>query len=277
VKRAQDKKAVSRALSKGQGQIWPYFMPMIIGLLGIMGAVFAVHLPVNSALAQALVADLTRHLVAINTDFRGEEVVLFGAIETAGDVVVVVEGPPVTMQIREKHRRFGLWLNQKPVEFADVPAFYAMASSNGVETQLSPSVRAFYELGLDYIKLSSPPNLSAPSALRYRQALIALKTAQQLYQPKVEPVRFLAAKLFQVRLYFPANVPTGLYRIRTYLVQGGKVVDGVGTAPSLQITKAGLSALIFEFAHYEPFLYALLAVMGAIFAGWLASLAFRRV
>ena len=43
--------------------------------------------------AQGLVADASRHLVAITTGFVGTKVLLFGATEGEGDVIIVVRGP----------------------------------------------------------------------------------------------------------------------------------------------------------------------------------------
>ena len=52
------------------------------------------------ARAEALVADLTSHLIAITTGFTGASVVLFGAIDGPGDVAVVVRGPDREMTVR---------------------------------------------------------------------------------------------------------------------------------------------------------------------------------
>ena len=43
--------------------------------------------------AASLVADLSSHLIAITTGFTGTEVLLFGAKEGPGQVVMIVRGP----------------------------------------------------------------------------------------------------------------------------------------------------------------------------------------
>ena len=43
--------------------------------------------------AEAVVADLSKRLVAITTGFAGTDVLLFGAVQGDGDIVVVVRGP----------------------------------------------------------------------------------------------------------------------------------------------------------------------------------------
>ncbi|HEV3177595.1 MAG TPA: TIGR02186 family protein, partial [Stellaceae bacterium] len=62
---------------------------MLLLLLASLGLAAAS----GPARAQALVADLTNHLVAITTGFTGTSVVLFGATDGNGDVIVVVRGP----------------------------------------------------------------------------------------------------------------------------------------------------------------------------------------
>jgi hypothetical protein len=60
-----------------------------------LAAVLALGLAIAGPLRAApLVADLSKHLVAITTGFAGTDVLLFGAIDEPGDVVVIVWGPP---------------------------------------------------------------------------------------------------------------------------------------------------------------------------------------
>ena len=51
-----------------------------------------------------LVADLNEKEVAITTDFNGADLLLFGTIdhELNDDVVIIVEGPPKHIAIRQK-------------------------------------------------------------------------------------------------------------------------------------------------------------------------------
>ena len=44
----------------------------------------------------------------------------------------------------------------------------------------------------------------------------------------------------------------------------------------MTIRKAGMSALIYSFAHDYPVFYGLFAIAFAVASGWLAAFAFRR-
>src|SRR5260370_8304669 len=68
--------------------------------------------------AEGLVADLTNHLIAITTGFTGASVVLFGATDGPGDVVVAVRGPEREMTIRRKNRIAGIWVNTHESPFS---------------------------------------------------------------------------------------------------------------------------------------------------------------
>jgi hypothetical protein len=64
--------------------------------------------------AQELIADISERRIDITTGFSGAEVLVFGAIEGEGDVVVVARGPSQNMVLRRKERQFGIWINGKP-------------------------------------------------------------------------------------------------------------------------------------------------------------------
>jgi hypothetical protein len=44
----------------------------------------------------------------------------------------------------------------------------------------------------------------------------------------------------------------------------------------MNVRKAGLSALIYRFAHDYSALYGIFAIIFAVASGWLAAVAFRR-
>ena len=59
----------------------------------------------KKAVADPLVVDLSNHLVAITTGFTGTKVLLFGAVEDEGDVIVTVRGPDQDMVV-SPHLKF---------------------------------------------------------------------------------------------------------------------------------------------------------------------------
>ena len=242
-------------------------------VLRLMVIVLALCLTPTAARAQ-LVADLSEHLIAITTGFVGTDVLLFGAIEGAGDVVVVVRGPLRSETVRRKTRIAGIWMNEREMVLNNVPSFYVVASSKPLTEILSPVVRMRHEIGFDVLQF--PPKRAAPPSEveEFRRALIRTKQREELYLEETGKVSFLGSRLFRTRINFPSNVPTGTYTADVFLVRDGNVVSAQSTP--LVVDKVGFGAELFDFAHQRPALYGILAIVVALTAGWLAGVAFRR-
>lgn len=242
----------------------------------VLGSGFGSGFGTGAARAEpALVADLSDHLIAIETDFAGRELLLFGSSNQPGDVVVVVRGPERSITMRRQSRVVGIWMNTATLTFRQVPAFYSVASNLPLEEIAPEAVRERNQLGIENLDLALPTALVSPNlAEEWREALIRAQMRQGYYGDHVQPIEFLGHRLFRARIFFPANVPSGLYRIETYLIRDGQVV-GAQTTP-LVIGKVGLEADIFDFAHQQSALYGIGGIIIALLAGWLANLAFRR-
>ena len=112
--------------------------------------------PVHGGLkAQGLVADASRHLVAITTGFVGTEVLLFGATEGEGDVIIVVRVPARRVVVRRKGRHAGIWINYAEMTFRDVPSYYWLASSKLIETLLRPASVDRHGIGVQHLRLAA--------------------------------------------------------------------------------------------------------------------------
>src|SRR5262249_56645386 len=115
--------------------------------------------------------DLTSHLIAITTGFTGASVVLFGATDSPGDVVVAVRGPDREFTVRRKSRVAGIWVNTKEMTFVRVPSFYAVAASRPIGEILPPATAAFYRLGVENLKLEADASVPSAAAAVFRDAL----------------------------------------------------------------------------------------------------------
>jgi len=225
------------------------------------------------ARGEGLVADLTTHLIAITTGFTGASVVLFGATDGPGDVVVAVRGPDREMTVRRKERVAGIWVNTWAVTFANVPSFYAVAASHPIEEIVSQAAASLYRLGIANLKLE--PVAPTPSLVvdAFRTALEREQQQSGLFVNRVGKVEFLGERLFRTTIGFPSNVPTGTYLVEVFLVRNKDVVTGQTTP--LVVSKVGLDATVSEFSYRQPGFYGAIAVLIAMVAGWLASLPFR--
>ncbi|MCR9255650.1 MAG: TIGR02186 family protein [Alphaproteobacteria bacterium] len=231
------------------------------------------------AAAQGLVADLSSHLIAITTDFTGQELLLFGTLDDPSrqDVVVVVTGPQQTVTVRQKKETLGVWINRRFTTFEQVPTFYRVAASNPLAEILTERALDRGQIGLRNLELSqaSGSNTFREELERFREAFIRRQVESGLYADQVDPVRFVGGRLFRTTIGFPANVPTGQYIVTAYLVENGDIVDAQTTP--LIISKLGIGADVSVFAYRQSLLYGIVAVVIAMMAGWTASWIFRRL
>ncbi|MSO72161.1 MAG: hypothetical protein EXQ84_00930 [Rhodospirillaceae bacterium] len=224
-----------------------------------------------------LVADLSNHLVAITTGFTGTDVLLFGATDGPGDIVVVVRGPAKDEVVRRKSRFGPVWANAEAVTFRDVPSYYRVASNRPLQEFAPEMLLERRQIGVDTIRLSNVGEAIPPDqAASFRKALLRLRTADNLYDQGVGDIAFMSNRLFRTALHFPANVPTGTYMVEVYLFREGQIISA--EIVPLNVSKIGIGAEIFDFAQGRfAFFYGLMAVLLAGGAGWVAGVVFRRV
>lgn len=228
----------------------------------------------SAVAAPALVADLSRDQIDITTSFTGTRLLLFGATDGTGDVIVVVRGPVRREIVRQKERTVGIWVNRQSVTFDGVPGYYFQASTKALGDIAPDTTLKKLEIGTGRLPLQVGGDVSKPDEKKYRAALVRLKEDQKLYTSSYASVRFIGGRLFRTELLFPANVPTGAYRAEIYLFRDGKQVSV--THKKLTVRKAGIEAAIFNFAHQNSASYGIVAVVVALFAGWLGGAVFRK-
>jgi uncharacterized protein (TIGR02186 family) len=243
--------------------------------LSVVLIVAALHAEADAA-DNELVADLSQRLIAITTAFVGTDVVLFGTSDGDHDIVVTVQGPRTSQNVRRKSQVAGIWINRERLAFDEVPSYYAVASSGPLAKIALPDVQARLELGTDNLKLKpiDATGLDIGEIATFQDALVRNKQREGLYSVKPAPVNFIGPRLFRTTLHFPANVPPGIYQVQVFELQAGQVTDAQRSA--LVISKVGVEADVFDFAHQQSTLYGLMAVALSATLGWLAGVIFRR-
>ena len=228
----------------------------------------------GGAQAQRLAVDLSSSEVAISTGFSGAELLLFGATEGYGDIVVTVIGPHRDEVVRRKERLAGIWVNGASVTFKSAPAYYRIAASKPLSEIASAEILDQLEIGVSGIELFTQSGRTASEIVEFRDALIRNKKSQRLYSEDVSDIKIVRELLFRSTIPFPANVPTGDYEVTVYLFKNGKPVSQQTT--SLPVRKVGLEARLYSFAHEQAPWYGVIAIVIALVAGWLAGVIFRR-
>ena len=242
----------------------------------LLPALFLVSLWPAPAAAEELVADLSDHLVEITMGFEGAELLLFGAVEGEGDVVVLVHGPAEDITVRRKDKVGPIWMNRGEMSFTKIPAFYRVMATQLPSGWLPDAVRERHQIGIEHLRLAPRDGESATAETKvFHDALIRRKQAAGHYGTEVGVVKMLSQRLFRTDVPFPTNVPVGRYTVEVFLIQDGRVVSAE-TIP-LYISKTGVLAEIFFFAQDYAAVYGILAIIFAVLAGLGANAVFRRV
>jgi len=239
----------------------------------------------SPAVAQQLVTDLSDPLIKVESTFTGAKILLFGAVEAdniflrslAKDVVVVVRGPTEDITARRKEKIAGIWMNYGSQTFKNVPSYYAVASTRNLKAIASPEVLQRYQIGFENLKFVPGKNKNLTNKAdikKFKEAIIKLKEKDELFVQSPGGVRFLGNTLFRASIELPANVSVGNYSADVYLFRDGKLVH-VQNSP-LYITKSGFERFIYNMAQRQPTTYGIIAVIIALFFGWLAAVVFRK-
>lgn len=223
------------------------------------------------------VYDLSSRLIAITTAFAGTQVLLYGAApQASGEIAVIVRGPARDTTVRRKSRVGPIWLNTSAVEFRAVPSFYAVATSAPLEELAGPGALARHEIGAERLRLI--PTDAAASSLddldSFRSALVRNRQRVGLFSAAPGTVSFLGETLFRTRIVFPANVVPGDYQVEVLQFADGEVTGAQSS--TLEISKMGIEADLYDFSLHRPALYALASIVLALAAGWGANAMFRR-
>ncbi len=239
-----------------------------------MSARFALLLALFAGLAaplsaQPLVAELGRARVEITTAFVGDSVLVFGAFDPPGDVVVVVRGQPRPAVVRRKVNVAGIWINGPSARFASLPNFYAVGGTRPVWEAMEPNERRGATVGLDTVSMLSRGSQDPA----FRDALIRIRDTQGLYNGRIG-VDVIGGRLFRAQVPIPALIEPGDYLIDVMLVREGRIMARQELA--LAVVRTGFAADVNRVARQQPALYGLACIAIAAFAGWAGAFLFRR-
>lgn len=239
-------------------------------------AALVVLCTLSSAIAEEVVAGLSRDQVSITATFDGSDLFIYGAVkrdepmndEVPLEVIITVSGPSLPVSVRKKDRRFGIWVNTDSAELAGAPSYYAVVTTAPLSEVLSPAADLRHRI-------------TAARAIKslyfdqgdFSEALLRIRAENGLYVNLEGAVKFREQTLFSTELALPSNLVEGDYLAKFFLTRNGEVVD-VHTQ-MIPVKKVGLERWIYNLAHQQPLVYGLLSLFIAISAGWLASAFFR--
>lgn len=233
------------------------------------------------AFAERIVLGLSQDEVAITATFDGSSLLIFGAVSRDApipldsdlDVIITVTGPVGPVDVRRKERRFGIWVNADNVRLSRAPSFYAVASTRPISEILSAVEDLRHGITLEQVVRTVGASETAPDVENFTEALVRIRSDQDLYQIREGGIVLDEQTLFRTALNLPSNLVEGAYQTRIFLLRDRQVVDLFQTA--IDVRKVGLERWLYSLAQTQPLIYGLMSLVIAISAGWGASAVFR--
>jgi uncharacterized protein (TIGR02186 family) len=230
---------------------------------------------------ETIQADTSDRDIAIESDFTGARITVFGSVDNSRqpaansgyyDVIIVIRGPSETVVARAKERVVGIWVNGRSEAFEQVPSFYAALSTRPLDEIADDAALRRY--GIEFNPKPQNGDALPAEPDEFENAVIDAKKRERLYLIQPFSVTFLGTSLFRGTIALPAKVRVGTYKADVYLFHAGKLLSQSNTA--LFIHKAGIERELTALAYNQPWLYGLLSVIVAVTCGLVGWTLFSR-
>lgn len=237
--------------------------------------------PVSAAkAANVLVTDISKDHISIRSNFTGESLLLFGAIDTSiygpvDGIVVTLRGPNENVMLRKKQKQFGIWVNDAAYKLGPLPGFYAVVSSQPLSALVPFDEQRARGIGTESLQA----NLLNGTAGEEEKsealaAFIRLKENDALFDTRSDRVEIISEKLFRAEINLPAGMPVGRYVTEFFAFKNGRLI-GYQTG-ELPVDIVGAGHILHEAAYDMSLLYGIAGVVMALLMGWGVAVLFRR-
>lgn len=232
-----------------------------LGCLLIAGWLLA---PAAWAVDALVVAPQTSE-VDITVDFAGADLTAFGAIDTPGDLIVKISGPPQEVTLSHEVRRGPFWLEGGKVEVEEAPSLLYLDATKPIAEILSPDERAKRGLDLEAVPLRIESKTPGDAGENWRKAFFRLKEKEGRYVEDDHAIRVIGDRLFVTHIPLPGELQTGTYEIETLLVRSGAVA---GRAVShFEVRQVGIEQWTWNAAHQYPWLFGSVLTLAMMLLG----------
>ena len=240
--------------------------------------IFLVSILSSNTFAQnQIVADLSQENVKISTDFQGAKILLFGAYDgkKGDDIIVIVTGPKGLVTVQKKEKILGVWVNTRKVNYINTPKYLSISSNRRIDDILNKKTQKISEIGLNNLKIRIQPGIKVEKEGNWREALTRNMLKSNLWSINENSVTLNKDSLFRSYLKLPSNVITGQFEVKILHYRNSKLLSQ--QINSINVSKSGISAEIYDIAQNYSTLYGIFAVLLAVLVGWGSNLIFRKV
>lgn len=203
---------------------------------------------------------LDKYEINIESNFLGEEIVIFGEKSTDHDLLIILEGKGEKVRLNEKVKKKILWTN-KSTDYENIPNYFSIFSlpkKTLNEIFLIQTVKNNHRLISD----------ASQKLFKIREAL----KEKSLYFEKT--LTEAEDSLFFGRFKIPDNINSGLINIYFYEIINNKVIKV--TQKKLTIEKIGFIQKIEQLLYSQSLAYVFALVLFAILFSFIFNYILRR-
>ena len=229
---------------------------------------------------EPLLTDIVDKDINITASFDGAKIIIYGTVDPKlykdSIIIINVLGPSSHLKIRKKEKYAGIWLvGKNEMIFTNAPGYFASSSNLDNLKSLDDSILKELNIGWNNLIISTNNFKNDKEVEPYKKILKSYYQNRGLYQI-ASNIDILGESLFRAEFVLPAITPTGIYNVKSFLLShNGKLISS--WANSVKVSKEGLAEGLSDYSIEHPFLYGLLAALGAILAGYIGSEVFRRI
>lgn len=218
--------------------------------------------------ARPIISGISSNKIEIDTNFTGQEILLFGSKDIFGDIFIVIRGPKQDYFVNKKGQILGVWVNKDRVKFEDAYSYYA--TFGDYESLEDSRLFSALEMSDEEINFHISQYKNTKQREEFKIEFVKNLAEQNLYITNSGKIDLLNENLFKVMLKFPKNISEGVYNVEIYLIEDGNL-GGFQSIP-IYVNKVGFSAKISNIAFHQPIFYGFIAIFIAIFAGLIVNI-----
>jgi uncharacterized protein (TIGR02186 family) len=253
-------------------------MPLLLKII-LLSSIVVLPITATITKAQQLFADLSSHTIYINSQFRGNDLTLFGYVdeklqlENNDNLIIIVKGPKADIEVVKKQQHYGLWIGGEACTFANKPTFYSLYSHFPIDQTVPDYLAKNHNIGYHNLFSHQDACISTSTNTDESQGFINHLYNDGLSKGLVtysdDDINFITSSFFRLQVRFSEAVKTGHYLVKIFLIKDSKITSAQ-TIP-LHIIKSGLTSQINNFATKQATWYALLALLLATSFGYLVA------
>ena len=223
--------------------------------------IFTILLISCSSISWSAKFSLDKFNIEINSNFLGEEVVLFGQKDEGKDLIIIFEGTEKQGKLFKKSKKGLFWINDKK-DLDKIPSFFAIFSTPKKsinEIFLIPSITRSHFL------------IQNSFSEKLYQIREALRVKGLYFEDELQSVE---GSLFIKKFKIPDNISAGNIKVNLYEIKDNKVINF--SQKKLNIQKKGITSRFETMLEEQSLVYAVILVIFSIVFSLISNWLFRR-